>query len=431
MKVAVVGYGIEGQSAVKYWANKGDDVTICDQNTNITIGPNIKRKLGADYLQDLDDFDVIVRSAGIHPDEILSTNPGVKHKITTVINEFISVCPTRNIVGITGTKGKGTTSTLTTKMLEAAGKQVFLGGNIGTSPFDFLPQITPESWVVLELSSFQLFDLQNSPHIAACLMIMPEHLNWHIDETDYYNAKKQLFKHQGKDDIAIYFGPNQVSKQIASVSQGKIIPYFDPSGADVQNENIVIGDQVICKTNEVKLLGEHNWQNICAAATIVWQVVQNVEPIRQVATTFNGLPHRLEFVRELNKVRFYDDSFGTTPETAIVAIEAFDQPKVVILGGSDKGVRFTALAQSVAKNNVRHAVLIGQTAPQIQAALQKAGFNDFSTNANDMPTAVKLAAQRAQPGDVVLLSTGCASFDMFENYKDRATQFTEAVLKLS
>lgn len=430
MKVAVVGYGIEGQSAVKYWTNKGDDVTICDQNTNITIGPNIKRKLGADYLQDLDDFDVIVRSAGIHPDEILSTNPGVKHKITTVINEFISVCPTRNIVGITGTKGKGTTSTLTTKMLEAAGKQVFLGGNIGTSPFDFLPQITPESWVVLELSSFQLFDLQNSPHIAACLMIMPEHLNWHIDETDYYNAKKQLFKHQGKDDIAIYFGPNQVSKQIASVSQGKIIPYFDPPGTHVQNENIVIGDQVICKTNEVKLLGEHNWQNICAAATIVWQVVQNVEPIRQVATTFNGLPHRLEFVRELNKVRFYDDSFGTTPETAIVAIEAFKQPKVVILGGSDKGAPFTTLAQAVAKNNVRHAVLIGQTAPQIQKALQKVGFKDFSTGATNMQTAIKSAAEYARAGDVVLLSPGCASFDMFKNYKDRAAQFVAAVNSL-
>jgi UDP-N-acetylmuramoylalanine--D-glutamate ligase len=431
MKVAVIGYGVEGQSAVKYWTDKGDDVTVCDHNANIKTKPNIKRKLGVNYLQGLDDFDVIVRSAGIHPSEILSVNPGIKHKITTVINEFIKVCPTRNIIGITGTKGKGTTSTLTAKMLEAAGKQVFLGGNIGTSPFDFLAEITSESWVVLELSSFQLFDLQNSPPIAACLVIMPEHLNWHDDETDYYNAKKQLFIHQSKDDIAIYLGPNQVSKQIASASQGHIIPYFDPPGAHVQNGNITIADKVICKTSEVKLLGEHNWQNICAAATIVWQVVQDVEPIRQVAITFSGLPHRLEFVRELNNVRFFDDSFGTTPETAIVAIEAFEQPKVVILGGSDKGVPFTALAQIVAKSDVRHAVLIGQTAPQIQKALQKVGFKDFSTDATDMKSAVKSAAKHARPGDVVLLSPGCASFDMFKDYKDRAAQFTEAVLKLS
>lgn len=430
MKVAVIGYGVEGQSSVKYWAAKAADVTVCDQNTNIVLEPNIKRKLGDGYLDDLNQFDVIVRSAGIHPSEILAANPDVKNRITTVINEFIKVCPTRNIIGITGTKGKGTTSTLTTKMLQAAGKKVFLGGNIGTSPFDFLPQVTPESWVVLELSSFQLFDLQHSPHIAACLTIMPEHLNWHADETDYYNAKKQLFAHQSKDDVAIYFGPNQVSKQIASASQGKIIPYFDLPGACVQNGNIVIGDQIICKTDEIKLLGEHNWQNVCAAATIVWQVVPGTAPIRQVTTSFSGLPHRLEFVRELNNIRFYDDSFGTTPETAMVAIEAFKQPKVIILGGSDKGVPFTTLAQVVAKSNVRHAVLIGQTAPKIQQALQQAGFNEFSTGATDMQSAVKSAAEHAKPGDIVLLSTGSASFDMFKNYKDRAAQFVAAVNSL-
>lgn len=431
MKVAVIGYGVEGQSSVKYWTEKGADVTVCDQNTNITLDPNIKRKLGDDYLANLDQFDVIVRSAGIHPDKILALNPNVKSKITTVINEFIQVCPTRNIIGITGTKGKGTTSTLTTKMLEAAGKQVFLGGNIGTSPLDFLPQITPESWVVLELSSFQLFDLQHSPHIAACLTIMPEHLNWHVDETDYYNAKKQLFAHQSKDDVAIYFAPNQVSKQIANASHGKIIPYFDPPGASVQNGNIVINNQTICKTDELKLLGKHNWQNICAAATIVWQIAQDVAVIRQVATSFSGLPHRLEFVRDLNNVRFYDDSFGTTPETAIVAVESFSEPKVIILGGSDKGVPFTTLAQTIANSNVRHAVLIGQTAPLIQKALEHAGFKDFSTGSTGMKAAVQSAAEHAKPGDVVLLSTGSASFDMFKNYKDRAAQFRDAVLKLS
>jgi UDP-N-acetylmuramoylalanine--D-glutamate ligase len=430
MKVAIIGYGIEGRSALHYWQDKGADVTVCDQNARADVPKDVTRRLGPNYLDRLQKFDVIMRTASVKPADILAQNPGVEHKITTVIEEFMRVSPTKNIIGVTGTKGKGTTSTLIAKMLEAAGKQAFLGGNIGNSPLDFLPQLTPDSWVVLELSSFQLFDLKHSPHIAVCLMVAPEHLDWHVDELDYVRAKSQLFAHQTKDDIAIYYADGITSHKIASQSPGHKIAYYDEPGAYVQNGHIRIDEYDICKTSELKLLGKHNWQNVCAAATAVWQVAQAPYAIRNVLTTFAGLPHRLEFVREVDGVEYYDDSFGTAPETAIVAIKAFSEPKVVILGGSDKGAQFDELARTVRDNGVRHAVLIGTMAPKIRAALQKAGFTNFSPGGTKMSDIVATARKVAQPGDVVLLSTACASFGLFKDYKDRGNQFKAAVQAL-
>jgi UDP-N-acetylmuramoylalanine--D-glutamate ligase len=428
--VAIIGFGIEGQSALHYWQEQGATVTVCSQNPHEAVPDSVAKQLGPDYLHNLDRFDVIMRSAGINPEIILLDNPSVKPKITTVVNEFLRVCPTKNVIGITGTKGKGTTSTLTTKMLQAAGKKVFLGGNIGVSPFDFLAQITPDSWVVLELSSFQLIDLTHSPHIAMCLMVVPEHLNWHADMPDYVNAKSQLFAHQQPNDIAIYFADSPVSHQIASHSPGKKITYYASPGAYIDEGAIVIDNEDICQTSEIKLLGKHNWQNACAAATAVWQVVKSPDAIRKVLTTFTGLEHRLEFVRELDDVAYYDDSFGTTPETAIVALEAFKQPKVVILGGADKGTSFSGLAQAVAHNNVRTAVVIGTTGPIIVAALKQAGFEHIVDGGTTMRTIVDAAHKAAQPGDVVLLSTGCASFGLFTDYKDRGNQFKAVVNEL-
>src|SRR5688500_762128 len=187
MKVAIIGYETEGRLNYEYWLAKGADITICDQDPDKDIPAGVPAQLGPGYLQNLEGFDVVVRTAGINPSIILAANAGLEGKITTAINEFLQVCPTKNVIGVTGTKGKGTTSTLITKLLEASGKQVFLGGNIGVSPFSFLPQLTPDSWVVLELSSFQLYDLKHSPHIGVCLLVVPEHLNWHTDMDDYIN----------------------------------------------------------------------------------------------------------------------------------------------------------------------------------------------------------------------------------------------------
>ena len=432
MKIAILGFDTEGRASYEYFKARGEhQITICDQNPEVVVPEDVEAVLGEQYLNHLSRFDLLVRTAGLQPNKILEKNPEVAGKITSHINEFMKASPTKNIIGVTGTKGKGTTSTLITKMLEAAGKKVKLGGNIGTPPLTFLSELSEDSWVVLELSSFQLIDIQSSPHIAVCLMMTPEHLNWHSGTDEYINAKSQLFRHQSSDDIAIYYAKNETSKLIASTSKGWKIPYMAFPGGTVKDDEIVIDNQVICKTSELKLLGQHNWQNVCAAITAVWKVTQDIEAMRSVLTTFHGLEHRLEFVRELDGILYYDDSFGTTPETAIVAIEAFDQPKIVILGGSDKGASYDQLAQTVLTNNVRQALLIGDQADRIRDALQAAGFSDYMDGGETMTEIVAKARELAQSGDVVLLSTGCASFGMFKNYKDRGEQFKSCVNNLA
>ena len=435
MNIAIVGYATEGRVSAEYFARGGHAITICDKSTDLEIPDGFTSQLGNEYLDGLDRFDLVVRSAGIHPDVILERNPGVKPKITTAINEFLGSSPTRNIIGITGTKGKGTTSTLTHKILESHGLKSWLGGNIGRSPLEFIDELGPDDWVVLELSSFQLYDVQHSPHIAVCLMVVPEHLDWHSDVEDYYTAKSRLFRAQKRDDVAIYFADNADSKRIVSVSEGTHIPYFATPGARVEERGMIeIQDSTqICSVDELKLLGRHNWQNVCAAITAAWQTgCDDVAKIKRAVTEFSGLPHRLEFVRGLDGVRYYNDSFGTTPETAIVAAEAFTNPKVMILGGSDKGATFDRLAKAVTKESVHHITLIGTTATEIKAALEAAGYTGTVTEGlTTMTDMVADCRSHAQNGDVVLLSTGCASFGLFANYKDRGEQFTEAVQALS
>lgn len=440
MKVAIVGFATEGIASARYYYALGHNITICDADNSLDIPKEFDTCLGGDYLSDLSRFDLIVRSAGIHPDTILRDNPTCGDAITTAVDEFLRVCPTKNIIGITGTKGKGTTSTLTAKMLEAAGMTVWLGGNIGRSPLEFVDQIQADDWVVLELSSFQLTDIRHSPHIAVCLMVVPEHLNWHEDMADYLAAKSQLFAYQKSDDVAIYYDKNTESRDIAANGAGQKIPYYARPGAWVDDNVITIQDQEICTTDELKLLGKHNWQNVCAAVTAVWHALSPAIPseinrlkkaIRGVLTSFSGLEHRLEFVREIDGVRYFDDSFGTTPETAIVAIEAFADAKIAILGGSDKGASYDMLAKNIRANDVRHVLLIGEQADRIQAALENVDFRDFSPGGQTMTEIVGTARDIAMPGDVVLLSTACASFDMFENYKDRGAQFSQAVRALS
>jgi UDP-N-acetylmuramoylalanine--D-glutamate ligase len=432
IKIAIIGYGKQGLSAYNYWQLPGAEITICDRMSDIQLPPNTQSQLGVNYLANLDRFDLIIRSPSIHPRDIVAGNSQMTlKKITTVTDEFLRVCPSRKIIGITGTKGKGTTSTLITKMLEANGKRVHLGGNIGTPPLDMLSQgIQIDDWVVLELANFQLIDLKKSPHIAVCLMVVPEHLDWHTDVNEYYEAKAQLFTNQKPEDIAVYYNDNETSKKIAGAGSGQKIPYMAQPGAYVENNEIRIDKQTICKTSELKLRGKHNWQNACAATTVVWQITKDVDTIRNVLTSFSGLEHRLELVRSLDQVVYYDDSFGTTPETSIVAIQAFQAPKVLILGGSDKGASYDELASIVATNNVRSVILIGQQGDHIKAALTRAGFEKTVEGGETMLEIVHAARTEAEPGDIVLLSTACASFDMFKNYIDRGDQFKTAVQAL-
>jgi len=433
MKIGIIGYGLEGQAAYSYWHDKGE-ITICDIK-NLDFPSDVNTQTGQNYLADISRFDLIIRSPIIKLTDLLSsTNQDIKAKITTNTNEFFRVCPSKNIIGVTGTKGKGTTSTLIAKILENAGKSVYLGGNIGLPALSLLKNnIKSDDWIVLELSNFQLIDCRYSPHIALCLTMMPEHLNWHADVDEYYNAKTQLFRYQNGDDVAIYYALNKDSKRIASTGKGWKIPYFDEPGAIVKNNYIQIADIDICHTDELALKGKHNWQNVCAAVTAVWQITRDVEKIKQVLTSFTGLEHRLEFVANVAGVKYYDDSFGTTPDTAIVAIEAFSDPKILILGGSDKGADYTNLAETITNNtnNVRSVILIGQQGPRIEAALNKTGYKNYTYGGSDMRQIVSSAQSLSLPGDIVLLSPACASFDMFKDYKDRGEKFKQAVLELA
>ena len=430
-----MGYARDGRAAYDYWNRDGNELTIHDINENLDAPEGAATKLGPDYLKDLGQYDLLVRTAGLPPAEIAKANPNVPtilNNVSSNTNEFLRVCPSKNIIGITGTKGKGTTSTLVAKILEAAGKKVHLGGNIGIPALELLKEdIKPDDWVVLEQSSFQLIDQRYSPHIAVCLMVVSEHMDWHKDMHEYVEAKQQLFAHQKADDIAIYYAQNSTSLQIASAGQAKKIPYYAPPGAVVEDSIIKIEGQTICSVDELKLLGQQNWQNVCAALTTVWQITQDIEAIHSVLTSFTGLEHRLELVREFDGVKYYNDSFGTTPETAIVAIEAFTEPKVIILGGSDKGSDYSELARVIATSNVRCAVLIGEMASKIRNALEAAEFHNFTDGGKVMKEIVNNARQQAKPGDIVLLSTACASFDLFKDYIDRGNQFKQVVLGLA
>lgn len=431
MKVAIVGFATEGVVSASYWHELGHTVTICDQNEGLEVPEVYQKQLGPDYAKNLDRFDIVVRSAGIHPKILLEHNPAIANKITTNIEEFMRVSSSRNIIGVTGTKGKGTTSTLIHKMLQAAGKTSHLGGNIGIAALSLLPDIKLEDYVVLEVSSFQLEDFKGpSPHIGVCIMVVPEHLNWHANMNEYLSAKSKLFSTQSEDDYAIYFSQNENSEKIAGAGAGKKLPYFKTPGAFVNNGTIEIEETPVCKTSDIKLLGKHNWQNACAAVTAVWQITPDVDAISSVLHSFSGLEHRLEFVREFNGASYYDDSFATTPETAIAAIQAFDQPKVLILGGSGKGIPLDAITEEVAKSNVRHIITIGDMAGTINDLLHKNGVTNISTGPTTMTEIIEIAKNHAEPGDIVLLSTGCASFGLFKDYKDRGNQFKAAVRAL-
>lgn len=438
MKIAILGFGIQGESSFAYWSkDPANEITICDAKPDKKMPDGVKSKLGDDYLSKLGQFDLIVRSPSVHPNDIAQANsPAILDKVTTNTNEFFRVCPSKNIIGVTGTKGKGTTSSLIDRILAVSGKRVHLGGNIGTPPLDLLNPsvgggISTDDWVVLELANFQLIDLKYSPNIAVCLMVAAEHMDWHKDLSEYITAKQQLFRHQNKEtDTAIFYAHNTNSEHIASASPAYKLPYMSPPGADVIENFVTIEGKQLCHVDEIKLLGKHNWQNICAAVTACWQITKNTEAMKSVISSFDGLEHRLQQVRALDGVEYYDDSFGTTPETAIVAIEAFAGPKILILGGSDKGASYDELADAVIEGGVKRVIVIGDTAPDISGVLRNKGYQHIVQGADNMPEIVAQAKEAAQPGDIVLLSPGCASFGLFKDYKDRGEQFKQAVNSL-
>jgi len=446
-KIAVVGFGVEGLSSALYLVGKGAEVTVFDQKQEGMLEKAVLKEaqklkinfvLGEFYLDRIKGFDLVVRRPGVKLPLLEKYVP--KEKITSQIKLFFDLCPAE-IIGVTGTKGKGTTASLIYETLKKQGFDAYLGGNIGMAPFDFLDKLNVHSKVVLELSSFQLLDLQKSPHIAVMLMITSEHLDYHSSIEEYINAKRNLVKHQSEKDFAILNRDYPVTNESDILTSGKVFQVSREQetvdeGCFVQDGKVMLRVEnqeiEIIDVKEVLLPGKHNWENVCAAVMAAHLAGVSRENIAAVLKTFKGLEHRLELVATVNGARYYDDSFSTTPETAIAAIQAFQEPEVLILGGSSKNSDFSELGQVISKaGNIKAIIGIGIEWERIKEQIAKSDTPiPVIEGAKEMSTIIAAASKLAVPGDVVLLSPACASFDMFKNYKDRGQQFKEEVSRL-
>ncbi|MEX2028339.1 MAG: UDP-N-acetylmuramoyl-L-alanine--D-glutamate ligase [Candidatus Curtissbacteria bacterium] len=422
-KILVYGYGKEGKAAAEFLKD-GNEIKIHDDSYGIPIGTD-------------EHFDLIVRSPGVRPDHPLIKKLISKGAMLSSSTQmFFELCPCP-VIGVTGTKGKGTTATLIYEMLKREGGDVHLAGNIGTPMLEVLPQLTAQSRVVLELSSFQLMDLKKSPHIAVVLMITQEHLDWHSSKDEYIKAKEPIVACQNEADVAIINQDFETSKSFAARTKAKVLFFStqtQTNGAYLEGDKIMYGGQVVCATRDVLLPGKHNLQNVLAALSVA--KLENVknENIKKVLSSFKGLIHRLQLVSEVGGVKYYNDSFSTTPETTIAAIEAFRKPKILILGGSSKNSDFTSLGQTIVEDKtIKAIVLVGKEAGKIKEAIAAAGAfaGKILEGASNMPQIVKIAQSQALSGDIVILSPACASFDMFKNYQDRGEQFVNETAKLT
>lgn len=446
MKIAIAGYGLEGKSNYSYFSSRGD-VTIVDERQDLRdIPKGAKTLLGPGSLQGLTGFDLVIRTAGLPPHKI--TTDG---KIWSATNEFFAKCPAP-IVGVTGSKGKGTTASLIASILRAAGNTVHLIGNIGVPALDVLEIIAPTDIVVYELSSFQLWDLEKSPQVAVLLYIEPDHLDVHKDMQEYITAKANIRRHQTESDICFYHPANPYVQQIIAMENGlsdptvwrtRAVPYDQQSTTDntVATAYRDVNKFIIQRKSglssigfeELRIPGAHNQENACAAIDAALFFAVSDDAIRQGLHDFSGLPHRLRFVATVEGVSYYDDSIATTPGSAIAAMKAFAGPKIMILGGSSKGADFTELARTATDSHVKHVIVIGQEAAHINEA--------FSVSAADIPLSnlgmdcsmaqiVSEAHRLAVAGDTVILTPACASFDMFKSYSDRGDKYIAAVRNL-
>jgi UDP-N-acetylmuramoylalanine--D-glutamate ligase len=409
MKIALLGYGKEGQSAEKYF-KKDNEIKIFENFTTEEL-KNF----------DLSSFDLVMRSPSVHP---------MGKNWSSVTKYFFEHCPCP-IIGVTGTKGKGTTCSFISSLLETLGHKVWLVGNIGIPSLDILDDIEPDDVVVYELSSFQLWDLEQSPHIAVILRIEPDHLNIHDDYKDYVNAKANLVKHQTKDDYCIYYGDNLDSAKIANYSKGRTIEY--PS----QKERKII-DEVL---KSVVIPGAHNRENAEAALTAVACfygqklsdfINSHTTLVKKGLASFKGLPHRLEFVRELKNVKYYDDNFSTTVPSTRVAIDAFPENNVILIaGGRDKtnNEDLPEIAQMfISSENVYKVILIGESGHAISEQFESAKFETAESLKEAVEKAKKIAENTVS--SIVLMSPAAASFDMFENVYDRGAKFQKLIKDL-
>ncbi len=428
MNVAVAGYGMEGKVNTLYWLSKGAQVTVLDERDVADVPAGVATVTGSQAFSDLEMYDMVVRTASLRPDKLRSAR-----KIWSGTNEFFAEC-SAPIIGVTGTKGKGTTSSLVASILRAGGKTVHLVGNIGVAALEVLPTIKSDDVVVFEMSSFQLWDLDTSPHISVVLMIEPDHMDVHAHMNEYVGAKSNIASHQNGSDVVIYHPTNEFSKTIANKSSGKKVRYgvSDDGGVYVESNKLCVHGQQICGIENIQIPGAHNVENVCAAVSAVlsYDEMFSFDAIARGLRDFTGLPHRLKFIREVGGVKFFDDNYSSAPGAAIAAMKSFELPEVLIMGGYDKGVEFIELAAAVrAQKNIKRIVLIGQTKSKIAAAFDAVGETDIYELSDEttLEPIIQRARSIAAPGDVVVMSPGCASFDMFKNFSDRGDQFIKLV----
>lgn len=447
-RIAVYGYGVEGIATTKFLHTHGGNITIFDNRPKSDFPAGEITLLGRDGIQwefgsdpDFSGFDAVIRSPGIMPNckpLIAAQQKGIP--ITTATQLFLDFCPVP-VIGVTGTKGKGTTSSLISEMLTTSERHVYLGGNIGVPTLSFLDDIKTGDWVVLELSSFQLMDLESSPHIAVVLMVTVEHQDYHASPEEYVAAKSRLVQFQQASDYTVsntdYINSDAIGAQAPSLRYAISITKAVSKGCYVQNGVLVFADgntkENLIPVREIFIPGKHNWENAAAAACAAKLAGVSSEKIRQVLRTFKGLSHRLEYVKTICGVRYFDDSFSTTPETAMAALAAFQEPKILILGGSSKNSDFAELGRHLAASTSLRAIIgIGKEWTRIKASIPN-GATSFAVieHCRTMSEIVQAAKKVARSGDVVVLSPACASFDMFKNYKDRGDQFKQQVLNVA
>lgn len=425
-KIALLGLGVENQALLAFLLKTPKiSVTICDRRLPKELGeryqslvnnPRITWRLGKNFNQRLFEFNLLFRSPG-WPLFCPEIQEAIKKgsEITSAMNLFLALCPSHNIIGVTGTKGKGTTASLIYHIIKQSRKKVFLGGNIGVAPFSFINKIKKSDWIVLELSSFQLEGLNYSPLLAVITNIYKEHLapadplnpNYHRSYRDYILAKLRIAQNR-----------TQLDKLFFNIHDQKIIEKYLPRS----NQKDMVPFSASSLPSQ--LMGKYNQENVGAAVAVAKYVKIKKEVIARAVKTFKGLGHRLELVGNINGIRYYDNSFATNPESTIMDLDSFQEPIVLLAGGADKGANFRPLAKKI-KQRVKAVVLLaGEATPRIKKELLAAKYPLKKISlAQSMAEAIRLARKSASSGDIILLSTACASFGLFKNYKERGNLF--------
>ncbi len=439
--IAVLGLGVSNRPLVRMLLDHGCTVTGCDRTPREKLDEEVlaleqlgcKLRLGDTYLEDLT-ADLVFRTPGMHPENpalVQLRNAGAQ--ITSEMQVFFQLCPCK-IIAVTGSDGKTTTTTLISELLKAAGRKVWLGGNIGTPLLPVCDQIQPEDIAVVELSSFQLMDMTRSAHVSVVTNLAPNHLDVHKDMEEYVQAKKNIFLHQTAEDTLILNADNGITAEFKGNGKTR---YFARVGKT--DNGVCLQEDVICRdgvpvldTKDILLPGVHNVENYMAAILAVEGLVPD-EIVRKVAKTFGGVEHRIELVRVKDGVRFYNDSIASSPSRTIAGLRSFPEKVILIAGGYDKHIPYDVLGPEICRH-VKRLFVNGATGPQVRTAVEKsreyAPGQPQIVDCLDFTDAVRKAAAAAEAGDVVLMSPASAAFDQFKNFAERGKYFKKLVMEL-